>query len=50
MPINFRYRVMDTINKFETNYTKKLLIGKGAVDHLALRLEKISVEEHYARL
>lgn len=45
-----RYYVMELIRTFDKNYTKKWLIRKDAEDLLTLKFQKITLDEHYARL
>ncbi len=45
-----RYRVLNFITNFEKAYLRRILIKKGAEDPLTLKLQKISLNEHYARL
>ena len=45
-----KYRVIERIEKFDEKYVKPLLSIEGAEDYLALRLQEISMEQHYARL
>lgn len=45
-----KYTMLEFIRKFDNTYIKKLLIRSDAEDMLALRLQRISLDEHYARL
>lgn len=45
-----RHTVLEAIVQFDSNYVKRWLIADRAVDKLALRMQKISLAEHYARL
>jgi hypothetical protein len=45
-----RYRILDLFTKFDTSFTKKILIRSNAEDPLTLKFQKISLDEHYARL
>ena len=41
---------MSKIRSFDERHIKKLLIREGADDLLALRMQKITVEDHVSRL
>ena len=45
-----RRRLFQKFRDFDNNYTKPLLIRKDAEDIMALRFQRISLDEHYARL
>ena len=45
-----RYSVLEKMRNFDRTYLKRLLVKKDAVDILALRLQDITIDEHYARL
>ena len=45
-----RYSVMEKLRGFDQKYLKRLLVRENAVDMLALRLQDITIDEHYARL
>lgn len=45
-----RYSVMEKLRNFDRKYLKRLLVKENAVDVLALRLQDITIDEHYARL
>ena len=45
-----RYSVMEKLRIFDRKYLKRLLVKENAVDMLALRLQDITIDEHYARL
>ena len=45
-----RYSVMEKLRIFDQRYLKRLLVKENAVDMLALRLQDITIDEHYARL
>jgi len=41
---------LESFRRFDRNYLKKWLISEDAEDLLALRMQKITLDEHYARL
>ena len=45
-----RYSAMEKLRNFDGKYLKRLLVRENAVDVLALRLQDITIDEHYARL
>ena len=45
-----RYSVIEKLRIFDRKYLKRLLVKENAVDMLALRLQDITIDEHYARL
>ena len=45
-----RYQILNFIVNFDSTYLKKKLIVDGAEDPWTLKLQKISLDEHYARL
>ena len=44
------YRILNFIITFEDKYVKRILIKKDAEHSLTLKLQKLSLDEHYARL
>ena len=45
-----RYRMWNSITALDEAYIKKFLLRSNAEDPLTLKLQKISIAEHYARL
>lgn len=45
-----RYQILNLIVTFDQKYLKRVLVNKDAKDSLTLKLQKISLNEHYARL
>lgn len=45
-----KWQVLNYIENFDTTYLKKNLTIEGAEDPLTLKLQQISIDEHYARL
>eukprot|EP00095_Tigriopus_kingsejongensis_P008991 maker-scaffold783_size97670-snap-gene-0.22 protein:Tk08991 transcript:maker-scaffold783_size97670-snap-gene-0.22-mRNA-1 annotation:"hypothetical protein DAPPUDRAFT_314297" len=44
------HSILEAVRTFDQNYTKKLLVRKDAEDIMALRFERITLDEHCARL
>ena len=44
------YRILNFIINFEDKYLKKILVNKDAKHSLTSQLQKICIDEHYARL
>ena len=45
-----RYSMMEKFRNFDKKYIKRVLLNKDADDYLSLRLQEITIDEHYARL
>ncbi|CAB4065220.1 SLC9A1 [Lepeophtheirus salmonis] len=45
-----KYTIMKTLEQFDTNYVKKILINKGSLDVMERKLQAATMDEHYARL
>ena len=42
--------MMEKFRNFDKKYIKRVLLNKDADDYLSLRLQEITIDEHYARL
>eukprot|EP00096_Caligus_rogercresseyi_P004829 TRINITY_DN19372_c0_g1_i1.p1 TRINITY_DN19372_c0_g1~~TRINITY_DN19372_c0_g1_i1.p1 ORF type:complete len:500 (+),score=95.61 TRINITY_DN19372_c0_g1_i1:196-1500(+) len=45
-----KYTILKTLEQFDTNHVKKVLINKGTLDVMQRKLQSATMDEHYARL